>query len=78
MRQKDVSGFELLFCIHVLKEKFFSSSLAVGSKSGYKLFSLNSVEKLEEIYEYGKCCVIRIRLQERKKSKGLIFKGTHT
>ena len=33
------------------------SSVAVGSKSGYKLFSLNSVEKLEEIYEYGKCCV---------------------
>lgn len=77
MRQKDVFGFDFLFCIHVLKEKFFSSSLAVGSKSGYKLFSLNSVEKLEEIYEYGKCCVILVRLQERKKSTGLIFKGTY-
>lgn len=33
---------------------FLFSSLAVGSKAGYKLFSLNSVEKLEEIYEYGK------------------------
>ena len=29
------------------------SSLAVGTKCGYKLFSLNSVEKLEEIYDYG-------------------------
>lgn len=77
MRQKDVFGFDFLFCIHVLKEKLFSSSLAVGSKSGYKLFSLNSVEKLEEIYEYGKCCVILVRLQERKKSTGLIFKGTY-
>lgn len=28
------------------------SSIAVGSKTGYKLFSLNSVEKLEEIYDY--------------------------
>ncbi|CAB4007778.1 WD repeat domain phosphoinositide-interacting 2-like [Paramuricea clavata] len=28
------------------------SSIAVGSKTGYKLFSLNSVEKLEEIYSY--------------------------
>lgn len=27
------------------------TSLAVGSKSGYKLFSLNSVDKLEQIYE---------------------------
>ena len=25
----------------------------MGSKTGYKLFSLNSVEKLEEIYSYG-------------------------
>ncbi|XP_020916524.1 WD repeat domain phosphoinositide-interacting protein 2 [Exaiptasia diaphana] len=29
------------------------SSLAVGEKTGYKLYSLGSVEKLEEIYEYG-------------------------
>ncbi|XP_067045364.1 WD repeat domain phosphoinositide-interacting protein 2-like [Acropora muricata] len=40
------------------------SSLAVGSKSGYKLFSLNSVEKLEEIYDYGEtedvCIVERL------------------
>ncbi|XP_028395298.1 WD repeat domain phosphoinositide-interacting protein 2-like [Dendronephthya gigantea] len=28
------------------------SSIAIGSKTGYKLFSLNSVEKLEEIYAY--------------------------
>lgn len=27
------------------------SSLAVGTKSGYRLFSLNSVEKLDQIYE---------------------------
>lgn len=32
----------------------FSSSLAVGTKTGYKLYSLGSVEKLEEIYQYGK------------------------
>lgn len=38
------------------------SSLAVGSKAGYKLFSLNSVEKLEEIYEYGKCLACNLRL----------------
>ncbi|KAK3734534.1 hypothetical protein QZH41_010385 [Actinostola sp. cb2023] len=29
------------------------TSLAVGTKTGYKLYSLGSVEKLEEIYEYG-------------------------
>ena len=33
---------------------FFFRSLAVGSRLGYKLFSLNSVEKLEEIHDYGK------------------------
>ena len=27
------------------------TSLAVGTKSGYRLFSLNSVEKLDQIYE---------------------------
>lgn len=32
----------------------FARSLAVGEKTGYKLYSLGSVEKLEEIYEYGK------------------------
>lgn len=30
---------------------FFCRSLAVGSKSGYKFFSLSSVDKLEQIYE---------------------------
>lgn len=30
---------------------FFFRSLAVGSKSGYKFFSLSSVDKLEQIYE---------------------------
>lgn len=28
-------------------------SLAVGKKSGYKLFSLSSVEKLDQIYDNG-------------------------
>ena len=51
--------------IHVLTDRLYFlfalySSLAVGSKSGYKLFSLNSVEKLEEIYEYGKLRVIGV------------------
>lgn len=33
----------------------FCRSLAVGSKSGYKFFSLSSVDKLEQIYECSKC-----------------------
>lgn len=50
-----------LLCVNFNQD---CSSLAVGSKSGYKLFSLNSVEKLEEIYEYGEtddiCIVERL------------------
>lgn len=62
-----------LFDVHVLTDKVyflfgFESSLAVGSKSGYKLFSLNSVEKLEEIYEYGKCLLFAFRVRERRQS----------
>jgi len=30
------------------------SSLIVGTKTGYRLYSLNSVDKLENIYESGK------------------------
>jgi len=42
------------------------SSLAVGTKSGYRLYSLSSVDTLEQIYENGKlksakCCIILIR-----------------
>ena len=40
----------------------------VGSKSGYKVFSLNSVEKLEEIYEYGKCLLFAFRVREPRQS----------
>jgi len=29
-------------------------SLAAGTKTGYRLFSLSSVDKLENIYENGK------------------------
>lgn len=29
-------------------------SVAVGAKTGYKLFSISSVDKLEQIYESGK------------------------
>jgi len=39
------------------------TSLAVGTKLGYKLYSLNSVEKLEEIHDYDKsdvCIVERL------------------
>lgn len=39
------------------------TSLAIGSRLGYKLFSLNSVEKLEEIQDYDKddvCIVERL------------------
>jgi len=39
------------------------TSLAVGSRLGYKLFSLNSVEKLEEIHDFDKddvCIVERL------------------
>ena len=32
---------------------FYFRSLAVGTKFGYKLFSLSSVEKLEQIYDNG-------------------------
>ena len=31
----------------------FYSSLIVGTKTGYRLYSLNSVDKLENIYESG-------------------------
>lgn len=34
-------------------------SLAVGTKSGYKFFSLSSVDKLEQIYECSKYPIIR-------------------
>lgn len=33
-------------------------SLAVGTKSGYKFFSLSSVDKLEQIYECSKYYII--------------------
>lgn len=36
------------------------TSLAVGSRFGYKLFSLNTIERLEEIHEYdkGDVCIV--------------------
>lgn len=50
-----------LLCVNFNQD---CSSLAVGSKAGYKLFSLNSVEKLEEIYDYAEtediCIVERL------------------
>lgn len=44
-------------CLHALALVIwlFCRSLAVGSKSGYKFFSLSSVDKLEQIYECSKC-----------------------
>ena len=33
---------------------FFFRSLAVGTKNGYKLFSLSNIDKLENIYDSGK------------------------
>lgn len=45
-----VYTYQLLFLIWL-----FCRSLAVGSKSGYKFFSLSSVDKLEQIYECSKC-----------------------
>jgi len=47
---------ELLF-VNFNQDK---TSLAVGSRLGYKLFSLNSVEKLEEIHDYdkGDVCIV--------------------
>lgn len=35
-------------------DNIYCRSLAVGSKAGYKLFSLNSIDHLEKIYENGK------------------------
>lgn len=46
-----------LWSLDVVNVLFFwpiYSSLAVGCKSGYRLFSLNSVDKLEQIYENGR------------------------
>uniref|UniRef100_A0AAR2L9J0 WD repeat domain phosphoinositide-interacting protein 2 n=1 Tax=Pygocentrus nattereri TaxID=42514 RepID=A0AAR2L9J0_PYGNA len=42
-----------------------NTSLAVGTKSGYKFFSLSSVDKLEQIYECSKylsCCLFLAHL----------------
>jgi len=51
----DPSG-DLLF-VNFNQDK---SSLALGSRYGYKLFSLSSIEKLEEIHDYDKCdvCIV--------------------
>ena len=38
---------------HVVLNLIYSS-LIVGTKTGYRLYSLNSVDKLENIYESGK------------------------
>ena len=45
-------SFILIIIIFILLIIIFRS-LAVGSKAGYKLFSLNSVDHLEKIYENG-------------------------
>jgi hypothetical protein len=49
------STFSVLY--QTFSHSFFLlySSLAVGTKSGYRLFSLSSVDNLEQIYENGKC-----------------------
>lgn len=39
-------------------------SLAVGTKSGYKFFSLSSVDKLEQIYECSKYPLCSVRLHD--------------
>ena len=45
-------------CISILSKFAFilSRSLAVGTRTGYKLYSLGSVDKLECIFESGKMC----------------------
>lgn len=43
----DAGGSQLLFA----NFNQDNTSLAVGTKSGYKFFSLSSVDKLEQIYE---------------------------
>ncbi|XP_025762582.1 WD repeat domain phosphoinositide-interacting protein 2 isoform X2 [Oreochromis niloticus] len=51
----DAGGSQLLFA----NFNQDNTSLAVGTKSGYKFFSLSSVDKLEQIYEcnrVGPCC----------------------
>lgn len=45
----------------------FCRSLAVGSKSGYKFFSLSSVDKLEQIYECSKCLLYFSPFLKKKK-----------
>ena len=48
------SSVMIVTCISWSGRHFFFRSLAVGSKSWYKLYSLNTVDKLEQIYENGK------------------------
>jgi len=44
----------LMLCIDIICFCVIHSSLIVGTKTGYRLYSLNSVDKLENIYESGK------------------------
>lgn len=46
-----------ILLIIVILYKIYFRSLAVGSKAGYKLFSLSSVDHLEKIYENGNKCL---------------------
>uniref|UniRef100_A0A669D775 WD repeat domain, phosphoinositide interacting 2 n=1 Tax=Oreochromis niloticus TaxID=8128 RepID=A0A669D775_ORENI len=50
----DAGGSQLLFA----NFNQDNTSLAVGTKSGYKFFSLSSVDKLEQIYECYKCTIM--------------------
>jgi hypothetical protein len=44
------------YCVRISLSFFLLySSLAVGTKTGYRLFSLSSVDNLEQIYENGEC-----------------------
>lgn len=44
--------------LHLISVIFlFSSSLAIGTKTGYRLFSLSSVEQLDQVHESSKSIV---------------------
>lgn len=42
-------------CCHSRAVIIFYRSLAIGTQTGYKLFSLSSVEQLDQVHGSGKC-----------------------
>lgn len=51
-----LSGFKVraIHCKLISAHFLSCSSLAIGTKTGYRLFSLSSVEQLDQVYENSK------------------------